>query len=105
MDSTENLKDLHARRKILSVSDNEVLQSIYSLHDIENIILHKELPEGYIIKGVWYDHASGSFDFIIIHPSFDIVLEGAVPPHVDDLNLIVKQYNVKAVKHQEDMSK
>lgn len=97
MDTTKEAKDLLSRRKILSIPSNEVLQSIYSLHEIENIICHKELPEEYIVKGVWHNYVQDTFDFMIIHPSFDVVLEGTTPPSIDDLNLSVQQYKVKKI--------
>ena len=95
MDTTEEDKDLHKRRKILSIPFDEVLDNLYALRKIENVVQHKELPPGYIIKCVQHNFEQQTFDFLIIHPSFDIVSEGAVAPQMDDMYLVINSYEVK----------
>jgi|LGVE01.1.fsa_nt_gb hypothetical protein len=95
MDNTEEDKDLHKRRKILSIPFDEVLGNLYALRSVENVIQHKELPPGYIIKCVQHNFERQTFDFLIIHESFEKVLEGVVAPYIDDMYVTVKSYEVK----------
>lgn len=92
-DSFKEKKDLLKRVKILSIPYIEVLESIVSFHEIESVIEHGELPRGYLVTSVHYNYPTQTFNFLIIHESFDIVEAGAVIPHYDDV-LKVQLYKV-----------
>jgi len=93
----EDENDLLSRMEILSIPYGEVLESIVSLHKIESIVGRKGLPQGYLVKNVQYNYSRQTFDFLIVHESFGIVMPGAVIPQYDDV-LITQLYKVEVVR-------
>jgi len=114
-EATENdynlkVRELNKRRVILSIPYIEIFNYIYPLKDsskitvgdhqahVVNILQRKELPTGYMIKGAHQNYERDTIDFIIIHPSFDIVPEGGIAPQWDEPILEMNTYEVKIIE-------
>ena len=95
--------DLMHRRKIITLSHDEVLQSVMKLNGSIDIIDHSELPEGYIVVSVHYDWQTRSFNFVIVHPSFDVVIPGVKAPYVESVfSMVTTHYKVVPVDEEEN---
>ena len=78
-------KELLRRMKIVSIRYDDVLFSIRHLEKSGDMIIHNQLPEGCIVKAVNMNFLAHCFEFLILHESFPLVVEGCPPPYAEDI--------------------
>ena len=94
----DEIKELLTKRKILSIPYHEILESIMKCCPLHTIKNRKELPEGYMLTGVYYDPMTYSFNFVICHDSFDVISAGEIPPQWDDITLTQTTYRLEQIE-------
>ena len=91
-------KELYKRVKIYRASREAVLDTVQRMCQYRNVVQHQELPEGYIVLGVYYNNQCASFDYTVAHESFPIVADGCMIPMCEnDYGFITETYEVKPV--------
>lgn len=78
-------KELLRRMKTVSIRYDDVLHSIRHLKKSGDILIHDQLPEGCIVKAVNMNFLAHCFEFIVIHESFPMVSDAAIPPYAEDI--------------------
>jgi hypothetical protein len=61
-----------------------------------HIVERKELPHGYLVTSASFSHYKHAVDFVVCHPSFDIVPDGVITPDWDDCTMLeIRVYDLK----------
>lgn len=89
VEAKKYLEELKRRRKIVWVNEREISSlfvaaavAIGQIHgERMNLVLPviKELPDGCLIDGVFYDPMHASFGIIVLHDLFPVVEQGIQP--------------------------
>ncbi len=91
------------RVKLYFISQQEVLSRILQpFPKMIAVVNHVELPDGYEVRSVHKDYKRGGFLFLIFHPSFPPVAEGANIPVICEFETINKIYKVIPHDVEED---
>ena len=97
MNILDTMDDYWSRRVIVYVSENNILDMIRGWHAAETRIVSScfsHIPRDARVLSVCHDPMRRSFGFAIVHPSFDVVADGEMPPIVpDNLHLTYKTLN------------
>lgn len=84
------------RVKLYYVSKEEIFRKcMRPLPTNIAVVQHKELPKGYEILEVQYDYRYGGFLFLVYHPSFPEVQDGAMIETVGLYDTLMVAYAVK----------
>jgi|LGOV01.1.fsa_nt_gb hypothetical protein len=94
----DEIKELLTKRKVLSITQDTILELLMELNGFKTIINRNELPEGYLLSSVYYDSMTNTFKFTICHDSFDVVDVGECAPDWENWEQLLNPTSYKIEK-------